>query len=235
MINIARTAKAANARRRLGRLRKKPSPPGRDAQAEARILEAAHVVFVRRGTAGARMQEIAAEAGLNQALLHYYFRSKARLAEAVFKRAASRLLPAVIDVLASDLALDAKVERIVTLEIDNLLRAPFLPGYIISELHHHPERVQQLVQTLTGMTPEHIAPRVFPALRAQIDERVAAGAMQAIEPEQFVVNLLSLCIFPFAARPMLMALFGIDQQGFERFIAGRRTSLTPFFLKALQP
>ncbi len=220
------------------RPRRKPTPPDtldRDAQAEVRILEAAHVVFVRRGTAGARMQEIAAEAGVNQALLHYYFRSKDRLAEAVFRRAAARLLPTVIEVLGSDLALEAKVERIVALEIDNLLRAPFLPGYIISELHHHPERVQQLVAALTGMPPEHIAPRVFPSLRAQIDERVAAGAMGPIEPEQFVVNLMSLCIFPFAARPMLMALFGIDQMGFERFIERRRTSLAPFFLRALRP
>jgi hypothetical protein len=59
--------------------------------------------------------------------------------------------------------------------------------------------------------------------------------MHPIDPRQFVVNLLSLCIFPFAARPMLMALFGLDQPGFERFIEGRRISLAPFFLKALRP
>ncbi len=209
-------------------------PPGDD-QAEARILEAAHAVFLRRGTAGARMQEIAAEAGVNQALLHYYFRSKDRLAEAVFRRAASRLLPAVIGVLASDRTLEAKVDEIVTLEIDSLLAAPFLPGYILSELNHHPERAQQLVAALTGMSPEHIAPQVLGSLQKQIDQRVAAGTMHPIDPRQFVVNLVSLCIFPFAARPMLMALFGLDQAGFERFIEGRRISLAPFFLKALRP
>ncbi len=217
------------------RTRAKSAPPATDALTEARILEAAHAVFLRRGTAGARMQEIAAEAGVNQALLHYYFRSKDRLAEAVFRRAASRLLPAVVEVLGSDLALESKVERIVALEIDNLLAAPFLPGYIISELHHHPERARQLVPTLSGLTPEHIAPRILGSIKAQIDARVAAGLMHPIEPEQFIVNLMSLCIFPFAARPMLMALFGIDQKGFEHFINRRRTSLAPFFLKALRP
>src|SRR4030095_14875649 len=85
---------------------------------EQRILDAAHAVFVRRGTAGARMQEIAAEAGTNQALLHYSSGSKDRLAQAAFERAASQLLPAVIQVLASDLALDAKVTRVVELELD---------------------------------------------------------------------------------------------------------------------
>ena len=54
-----------------------------DGDTESRILEAARRVFIRRGTAGARMQEIAAEAGVNQALVHYYFGSKNALAERV--------------------------------------------------------------------------------------------------------------------------------------------------------
>src|SRR5215470_6106039 len=72
----------------------------RDGDTEQRIVDAAHAVFVRRGTAGARMQEIAAEAGVNQALLHYYFRSKEQLARAAFERAGSQLMPAVIQVMA---------------------------------------------------------------------------------------------------------------------------------------
>jgi AcrR family transcriptional regulator len=210
-------------------------PKGRDARTESRILEAAHAVFVRRGTAGARMQEIAAEAGVNQALLHYYFRSKDRLAEAVFRRAATKLMPPVIEVLASDRDLDAKVAQVVALELDNLVESPFLPGYIISELHHHPDRASQLAAAMTGQAPHAIAPKVFGALRAQIDERVQAGTMRPIAPEHFVVNLLSLCIFPFAARPMLMALFGVDRHGFERFVDIRRKELAAFFLQALRP
>src|SRR2546427_3435581 len=81
----------------------------RDGLTEQRILDAAHAVFLRRGTAGARMQEIAAEAGVNQALLHYYFRTKERLSHGAFERAAMQLMPAVIGVLSSsDLEIDAK-------------------------------------------------------------------------------------------------------------------------------
>src|SRR5215471_14076726 len=83
----------------------------RDGRTEQRILDAAHAVFVRRGTAGARMQEIAREAGVNQALLHYYFRSKEQLAQAAFARAASQLMPAVIDVMAGGGELEDKVAR----------------------------------------------------------------------------------------------------------------------------
>jgi TetR/AcrR family transcriptional regulator len=204
-----------------------------DGQAEQRILDAAHNVFLRRGTAGARMQDIAAEAGVNQALLHYYFRTKARLSEAVFRRAAAQLLPSVIQVMASDEELEQKVARVVTLELDHLSRTPYLPGYIISELTHHPERVRQLLSALTGMTPEDIRPRVITKLRQQLDAAVRAGTMRPIEPEQFMVNLLSLCIFPFAARPMIETLLGMNPQGFERFIERRREELAPFFLRAL--
>ena len=77
-----------------------------DLQTEERILDAARKVFIRRGTSGARMQEIAAEAGVNQALLHYYFRSKERLSVAVFQQLASRLFPALIMTLASDASID---------------------------------------------------------------------------------------------------------------------------------
>src|SRR3984893_9520930 len=95
-----------------------------DRGTEQRILDAANTVFLRRGTAGARMEEIAREAGVNQALLHYYFRTKDRLAEAVFRHAAQQLLPAVILILGSALGLEAKVERVVELELDHLSRTP---------------------------------------------------------------------------------------------------------------
>src|SRR5438552_19155582 len=75
-------------------------------ETERRILDAAHAVFVRAGTAGARTLEIAKEAGVNPALLYYYFRTKERLAEAVFRRAAGQLLPAVIRILGSDATLE---------------------------------------------------------------------------------------------------------------------------------
>jgi AcrR family transcriptional regulator len=207
----------------------------RDGLTEQRILDAAHAVFVRRGTAGARMQDIAREAGVNQALLHYYFRSKDRLAQAVFRRAAGQLLRAVIEVLSSEAGLEEKVAEVVSLELHHLSKTPFLPGYLISELTHHPDRGHLLIGALTGVTPDDMRPRVLNALKTQIDARVAAGEMAPIAPDQFVVNLISLCIFPFAARPMLMVVLGLDERGFERFIARRRDELGDFFLKALRP
>ena len=151
---------------------------GRDT--EHRILDAAHVVFLRRGTAGARMQEIAKEADVNSALLHYYFRSKERLAVAVFQRAAMQLMPAVMRILGSDAALEAKVEQVVDVELQQLQKTPYLPGYILSELTHHPERVRQLFSKPHAVDVGHprdqrAGHRAFGELEVVVDASVESG------------------------------------------------------------
>jgi TetR/AcrR family transcriptional regulator len=219
--------------------RKTRSPRARQtrstAETERRILDAAHAVFVRAGTAGARTLEIAKAAGVNPALLHYYFRTKERLAEAVFRRAAGQLLPAVIRILGSDASLEDKVEQVVEVELQFLSKAPYLPAYILSELAHHPDRAPQLIAAVTGEAPVALGAHVRTVLAKQIDARVRERTMHPIAPDQFAVNLLALCVFPFAARPLFMAMFGIDQKGFEEFIERRRKELAPFFLRALRP
>lgn len=209
--------------------------PTIDADTEDRILDAAHAVFLRRGTAGARTQEIADEAGVNKALLHYYFRSKERLAEAVFQRAARRLIPPLLAMMASDLPLEEKVRGFVRRELDVLGATPGLPGYLLSEMHHHPERLERLMAGIIGTAPARAASPMLAKLRAQIDERVRDGAMRPIAPEQFMVSLVSLCIFPFAARPLLTAMLGGDAAAFDRMIAERKETLADFFLAGLRP
>ena len=210
------------------------APRKHDGLTEARILEAARAVFIRRGTFGARMQEIAKEAGVNQALLHYYFRSKERLGAAVFQQFASRMFPAVVQILGSDMPLAEKVDRVVALYLDNLSANPFLPGYLLSELHHQPERVQQLLAA-AGASPGQMMRPVVGTLAAQIHAEVKAGRMRPIAPEQFAANLFSLCVFPFAARPMLGIVFGMDDAGFTRFIEERRQHLPQFIHAGLRP
>lgn len=217
---------------------KRPRPAARsatDGDTEQRILDAAHEVFLRRGTAGARMQEIAAEAAVNPALLHYYFRSKERLATAVFQRAIERLLPPVLQLLASELPLENKVEGVVRHELEHLARTPYLPGYVLGELNQNPDRVAQLMGARAAYLLQSARGSALAVVARQIDERVRAGTMRSIPAEDFIVNLISLCIFPFAARPMIATILQWDQGGWQTFIDRRRTELPRFFLDALRP
>ena len=207
----------------------------KDGETEERILRAARTVFVRHGTAGARMQEIAEEAGVNQALLHYYFRSKDRLAQAVFRDVAGRMVPSIVAVFGSESSIEQKVEQFVHLYIDVVRQSPFIPGYIVAELHFNPERLTALASEIAGTHPANVMQSFLPRLGAQIDEQVKIGAMRSIAPDQFLVNLVALSVFPFIARPVLRIVFGQDDAAFSRFLDERRAELPNFILNALRP
>ena len=206
-----------------------------DAATETRILDAAHAVFTRRGTAGARMTEIAREAGVNHALVHYYFRSKQRLAEAVFRRAAIQLFPPMLGVFASDLPLDEKVRRVAGTVIDTLLRNRYLPGYLLAELNHYPERGEQLLATMAGVESAQVRPRLFGRLASQLEDEARKGTIRPISPQVFVLNLMSMIVYPFAARPLVLAIVGLDDAAFAALMERRKTELPAFFLAALRP
>ena len=215
-----------------GRQKKVPTAP--DPHTEQRILDAAHVVFIRRGTAGARMQDIADEAGVNKALLHYYFRNKNRLAEAVLQGVTTRIFSRLAETLGSDAEIEDKVRRIIGIYIDQLSKAPYVPAYVIAELNQHPERTKQFFEAVRPPGAKG-PPPFFIKLAEQIQARVRAGTMRAIPPGQFIANIASLCVFPFAAKPMLCTLLDMDDRGFNAFIEERKTGLPEFFLSGLRP
>jgi TetR/AcrR family transcriptional regulator len=214
---------------------KSPRPQKNDQQTEDKILQAARTVFIRHGTAGARMQEIAEEAGVNQALLHYYFRSKERLSAAVFQQVARQLFPRLFQTLGSDLPLDEKVDLIVNAYIDTLSQNRFMPAYVLSELHHHPERAEQMLTSGMGGEPSRVLAPVVAKLKSQIDAEVKAGRIRPISPQELIVNMLSLCVFPFAARPLFAVALGLDEAHFSAFIKQRRKNLPAFIRMALRP
>lgn len=194
---------------------------------EQKIFEAAREVFLREGTAQARMQDIADEAGINKALLHYYFRSKDRLSQAVFREAVGEMLPRIFELIQAERPLEEKVDAIVQTYFDFARENPHAPSFVLYEINYHPERMKQFVRSIG--TP------ALDTLAEQIEERVEAGTMRPISPEEFVVNLVSLCIFPFVACPMMEVLFGFDDARFDAFIERRTHELPAFFMSALRP
>jgi AcrR family transcriptional regulator len=194
--------------------------------AKSRILDAADEIFVRRGIDGARMQEIADHAGVNKALLHYYFHSKAELARAAWFRIASSFAPGVLQMMASDLSLDEKIDRFVEAYHATLTRHPYLMAYVISEAARHPDLVEEFY------SPERrrAARRMIEKLRQQIDDGVKTRTMSPVSAEQFFVTLASSCLFPFAAQPMIGQALGLNAAGLREFMERRRTEL-PAILK----
>lgn len=208
----------------------KPETP----DTEARILAAARVVFTRAGTAGARMQDIAREAGVNQALLHYYFRSKQQLADRVLRDAATAIFSALPQVVRPDLPLEEMLRGFVSTYIDTMRKTPFLPAYLAAEAHHSPERVIAIFESITGANPNREAPRLLQRVQMMIDARVAKGEMRPIGAQQMMINLMALLAFPFVARAVLSGVYAMDDAAFERFLDERREALPRFILNGIR-
>ena len=181
------------------------------------------------------MQEIAEEAGVNKALLHYYFRNKARLGEAIFRRVASALFGRLGTILGGPATLDEKVRQVVALYLDQLSATPYAPGYVISEINQHPERAKQLLEAIGQLRAQAIGEHFIATLERQLKDAARAGRIRPISIDQFLANLASLCVFPFVARPMLCAVLQLDDRGFERFVRDRKATLPDFILNALRP
>ena len=193
-----------------------------------RILDAAEVVFTRKGTAGSRTQEIAREAGVNKALVHYYFGTKAALADAVFERALALITPVMFGIIADPaIALEDKIPAIVNAQIDFHSSRPYFAGYLLSELHADPDRITRLMGR-RGPIP-------LEPLRRQLREAARAGRIRPIRAEQFVANMMGLLIFPFAIRPALCLLLGMDDAAWRSFLSERRRFLPDFFMAGLRP
>jgi AcrR family transcriptional regulator len=227
-----RSARAAPTGRARRRSRERPARPVPDGDTERLILGAARRVFVRRGTAGARMQEIAAEAGVNQALLHYYFRSKDALAHAVFREAAQQLFPALIGILGSSQPLKARITQVVHHYIDALREHPYLPGYVLAEINFDAERIPLLVREL-GDAQREARAAMLARLDKDLARRARAGEIRPIRAAQFIANVAALCVFPFAARPMIAHLLSVAD--WDYFLDARRRDLPSFILNALSP
>jgi AcrR family transcriptional regulator len=202
--------------------------PEADPSTPDRILDAAHRVFLRRGTAGARTQEIAAEAGVNKALVHYYFGTKEALAEAVFQRVASVLLPSIFGVLsAPELTLEERVRRVAERQVAFHRAHPYMAIYLLSEIHTVPERLE-------GLVGPHGRPSLAP-LQAQLDAAAAAGTIRPTAVSEFMVNLMSLLVFPVVARPMIRHVVGMSDTDYDRFLDQRAEQAISFFLAGLRP
>src|ERR671911_313081 len=115
-----------------GRLRSDFLEASAERETRERILDAAHAVFLRKGTANSRTQEIANEAGVNKALVHYYYGTKAALADAIFERALGTITPRIFGILADpDRSIEEKVPAITQEQIDFHSARPYLAGYLL--------------------------------------------------------------------------------------------------------
>ena len=198
----------------------------KDQSTEERILASAKKIFVEKGMAGARMQDIADDAGINKAMLHYYFRSKEKLFEVIFKEAAARLFPTIAKILNSDLPLFDKIRRFTNDYLEIVIENPFLPLFVLNEINKRPQAFGKKIFG-HNRPPIHI-------LAEQIEQEIRKKTIKAINPAHLVMNMMSMCVFPFVGKPMIQMIMNIDDTQFRNMMEERKTMIADFIIASIK-
>lgn len=191
-----------------------------DLSTEEKIKKAAGKVFTQKGYAAARTRDIAEEAGINLALLNYYFRSKQKLFELVM----TEKLQAYFGVLAPVLndattTLEAKIATIASKYIDLIIENPELPLFVLSEMRNNPQHFIQLIEKVDFLNQSVFLQQI-------------TSQRPDIHPFHFLVSLLGLCVFPFLMKPVLVRMANLKEKAFTDMMLERK-QLIPVWMKAM--
>ena len=192
---------------------------------EQKILEAAEKVFLQSGYDGARMQEIADVAGINKAMLHYYFRSKDALFGKIFDEKVKDFFPEIVETMQSDALFIDKVDVFIEKYINLMCKYPFIPFFVLSTVNKSNSEAfikklpTQLIQTLA-----------MSYMLAEQNKEV-----KTVNPFQFIISVISLCAFPFVARPIFQTVGQIQMEDFKILMQERIPELKMYVRLILNP
>ncbi len=198
-----------------------------DESTELKIRQAARDVFIQKGMTGARMQEIADKAGINKALLHYYYRNKELLFKAVFRDVLREMFPRFFAIFQEDIPLEVKLYQLADQYVNFLSRNPSVPVFMINELHRDAENLFEKLEISSILD--------LSIIQKQLDEEFKKGNIKKISVTQFMINVASLLVFPFMAAPLVKEIGKMDQRKFSEFLELRKKEVPRFIMDALRP
>jgi len=183
-------------------------------QTETLIKETAKRVFFQKGLLNATTQQIADEAGVNRALIHYYFRSRDQLFKAVLEEAVNETRNKVDSIFNSDEPFKVKISKYLDVFIDRNAEFPYIQNFIITEIMSDPEKMKEHFSRKRN----HMLKHIVPPLKKEIE----SGNMEPIDPEHFIVNMMSMCSYPLVAKPFIQNMFSYDDKMYRKFLKERK-------------
>jgi len=197
---------------------------------ENRIIEAAKTVFVREGYEATKMGDIATEAGISRTSLHYYFRTKELLFEAIFGQLMSTILPNVEIIMNQHSSILEKLPLIIDQYLAAIRRNPLFPIFVVSEMNRDPEHLYHAIMKHSS--------RIEPILRLQqqMMDEMEKGLIRKRPLVDTASTLLSLVVFPYLIRHTLTIVFlDRNQEAFEEFLNRRKELIKEIMYVLLIP
>ena len=197
---------------------------------EELILDAAMKVFTRNGFAAARTEEIAKEAGINRALLHYYYRDKQTMFNLIFETRFKEFFKGLFVIFEADnISLFDKIRRMVDHEINTLIRHPDLARFVITEIAHQPERLLQQGQKM-GVNPRLL----ISSFEALVVKEINEGTIKSIDAKQLLVHIMSLCVYPFVAKSIIQTMMQKDDSDFILMMEQRKNEVSDLIINGIK-
>jgi len=197
-----------------------------DKQTEEKIFEAATDVFVEKGLDGARMQDIATHAGINKALLHYYFRTKDQLFNTVFEMIARKIFKKFAPVFDENLSLEEKIRFFFKEHISFLQENPRLPGFLLNEVNRNPGRIKKLLKNVDF---DNIWIKLYDQHKEELKRY---NITQATMP-QLMISIAAISVFPFAAKGILEGILEKLDIDFDKYMEERKEFAAEFVINAI--
>ena len=195
-----------------------------DLTTEEKIKQAALKLFTKKGFAATRTRDISEEAGINLALLNYYFRSKEKLFELLMTEILQNFFKGITQIFNEErTSVEEKIKIFVSSYTALLKRQPDLPLFVFHELRMNPDKLA------SKMGVNSVFHSFF---FKQLEQDMKLGKIAAIHPLHYVINMIAMCVFPFIASPLLKHLAKMDDKKFNVLI-DERIALVPGWMKAI--
>lgn len=188
---------------------------------EQEILNAAKKTFIRKGKSGARMQDIADEAGVNKALLHYYFRSKDKLFQKVYEDAIKDLGESVYNISNKT----NSVKELLRIVIDRTFAFQLANENFLLFFFWEAKTESYTVNDIAKNTKNILGFCPFDVFSPKIEQAIKAGEIREIEPVELIINVLSLIISFFLALPIIKSTFQLTEDQFQLMIDNRKDEI----------
>jgi TetR/AcrR family transcriptional regulator len=202
----------------------------KDSNTEQAILETAENLFMEKGFAMTSTTEIARIVGCNQALVHYYFRTKDRLFDAVFEQNADRFVNAFLETMEVNIPFEEKVRKKIETQYDLLKANPKLPFLFFNELYTNPERLNLLKEKIGGQ------PKLFfLQMESELKVEIEKGTIRPMTAMDLMLTILSLNLVLFLASPVLKVITGMTETEFQNLVENRKRENITIILKSLRP
>lgn len=201
-----------------------------DTSMEEVILESATRLFVAQGFSATSTTQIAREAGCNQALVHYYYRTKERLFTAIFEKKAWGFTRELLRVGESDASFEEKIRMRMEAHFEMIQQDPGLPMLLFSELHRDRKRQQALKEAVSSFNREAVS-----QLQEELDTEIAAGRVRPIQVHELIFLMISSTVTLFMVRPMLQIVTDVTDEDYDVFVRLRKTQNVDMILNSIRP